>query len=385
MPDKHALLGGSSAHRWLECPPSARIEENMQDITGSAAAEGTLAHAIAELKLRKQFEVMTQKTFTTRMNKLKKDPLYQEEMQRHTDTYTAYITEKAMEYESVPLVDIEAQLDYSEWAPEGFGTGDCVITGGDMLWIIDFKYGKGVQVEADHNPQLMLYALGALQKYSMIYNIQQVKMAIIQPRRDHISEWEISKTDLLQWAESYVKPRAQLAYNGGGEFCPGESQCRFCKAKGRCKALADYNLVLTEKQDTPPGMLGGAEISDVLHRVDPLLKWAEAVKDYALHAILNGETIPGWKAVEGRSIRKFNDQDAAFNALRENGIDEALLYERKPITLSAAEKMIGKQQFELVCGPYVVKPYGAPALAPESDPRKPYSTAASDFDGLEQI
>lgn len=383
MPGAHAILGASSSHRWLLCTPSARIEASLPDTSSTAAQEGTLAHEMAELKLRKYFTLeISPKAFTTRLNKLKKHELYQEEMLEHTETYLDYIKECAMHYLAKPTVDIEVRLDFSELVPDGFGTGDCIIVGGDTLHIIDFKYGKGVQVEASNNSQMMLYAIGALNRYGFIYPIKTIKLTIFQPRRDHISEWEISVDELNKWAEGFVRPRAKLAYEGAGDFCPGEEQCRFCRAKGRCKALRDYNLQIMEIHDTEPGMMTYSEIATVLSRADLFLKWIDAVREYALTAALAGDEIPGFKVVAGTSRRVFTDQDAAFAALQEAGYNEAVLYERKPITLAGAEKLAGKKAFEEICGAYIDKPYGAPTLVPENDRREPYIKAAADFAGL---
>lgn len=385
MSEEHALLGPSSAHRWLACTPSARLEEGLPDTAGRAASEGTVAHAVAELKARKLFDGMGPRKYTTEMNKLKKDPLYSEEMQKHTDTYRDYLQEIAMGYPDAPIASIETRIDFGNWVPEGFGRGDCIIAGSNRITVVDFKYGKSPngRVDAENNPQMMLYALGALDAYQLCYQPEKVSMAIVQPRLDHISEWEISVDKLLKWAEEYVKPRAAMAYAGEGVFSPGEKQCKFCRAKGCCKALAEYQLKIAEKKETAPNLIDKNELSEILHQLGPLINWAEAVKAYALQSILNGEEVPGWKAVAGRSARKWGNQEDAFNTLKANGIEEALLYKREPITLSAVEKLVGKKQFESICGSYVVKPYGAPTLAEESDPREPYSNAVADFAGLE--
>jgi len=391
---KRAPLGASSAHIWLHCTPSARLGEKFPDSASKDAAEGTLAHKIAELKLRKAFiEPMGARTFNTRMNKLKKDPLYQEEMQGHTDTYIEYITECAMKYERAPTVAAETRLDYSAWVPEGFGTGDAVIVGDDTLQIVDFKYGKGVPVSVKDNAQLRLYALGALGLYSIIYPISRVKMAIVQPRLDSITEDEITVKELLDWAENVVKPAALLAWEGKGEFHPCEDAdggwCRFCRAKSQCSARAYNSQRLINDFGAPPDkeqpvdfhLLTNDEIGNALRRAEPFIKWVKDVKEYALAAILRGETVPGWKAVEGRSNRVFTDVDKAFAALLEAGFDEALLYKPKEhITLTEAEKLAGgRAKFTEICGKYVTKPYGAPKLASEDDKSPPYDKVAADF------
>lgn len=383
----HALLSASSAHRWLHCTPCARLEAGFPDTAGDYAREGTLAHEIAELKLRKKFlEPMSQKTFTTRMNKLKKHELYQQEMQGFTDIYIDYLAECAMRYPTSPSIAAEVRVDYAEWAPEGFGRCDCIMAGGDTLHIVDFKYGKGKPVSAAGNEQLRLYALGALRAYGLVYRISRVRMAIVQPRLDSITEDEMPAEALLDWAENVVRPAAALAYAGEGEFQAGD-WCQFCRARRECRARANTSLSIIEDFGAPPDktapiaatLLSYQEIGAALARAKPFIKWAADLESYALEAALHGKEIPGWKVVAGRSNRVFRDQDAAFAALQQAGFDEALLYERKPITLTQAEKLAGKAAFTELCGAYIEKPPGKPTLVPETDARPPYSSAAEDF------
>lgn len=387
---QHALLGASSAHRWLHCTPCARLEAGFPDTVSDYAREGTLAHEIAELKLRKKFlEPMSQKMFTTRMNKLKKHELYHPEMQGFTDTYIDYLTECAMRYPVSPSIAAEVRVDFAEWAPEGFGRCDCIIAGGDTLEIIDFKYGKGKPVSAAGNEQLRLYALGALRAYGLVYRIKRVRMAIVQPRLDSITADEMPVEALLDWAENVVRPAAALAYAGEGDFRAGD-WCQFCRARSACRARANTSLSIIEDFGAPPdktapiaaALLSGKEIGAALERARPFIKWAADLESYALEAVLRGEEIPGWKAVAGRSNRVFRDQDAAFDALKQAGFDEALLFEYKPITLTQAEKLAGKTAFATLCGAYIEKPPGKPALVPASDARPPYNSAAEDFAAL---
>lgn len=392
---KHALLPASGAARWMHCTPSARLEEKFPDEGSEYAAEGTLAHAIAELKVRKKFvEPMGPKKFTTAMNKLKKDPLYQEEMDRYTEDYLDYVSKVVMSYKTAPHVAVELRLDYSRYAPEGFGTGDCIVIGGDTLHVIDFKYGKGVVVDVENNPQLMLYGLGALEAYSMFYSPTTVMLTVFQPRAegDTVKEWSISRDDLLNWGVFTIKPQAELAFKGEGDFVPGD-WCRFCRAKATCRKRANANTALedfkgvaapskSESGNFPmPPLLTDAEVGEVLQKAFDLEKWVSDLKDYALSAVLDGKEIPGWKAVEGRTSRKFDDTDAAFTDIEAAGYDEAILYERKPLTLAAVEKVLGKGKFAEVAGTHVVVSQGKPTLAPESDKRPPYHPhdAASDF------
>lgn len=392
----HALLGASSARKWLNCTPSARLEATLPDTTSTYAEEGTLAHTIAELKLRKKYvdTSMTDRTFKSRMKKLTTDPLYADEMQACTDEYLDYITGVAMGYDTAPYIVTEKQVDYSRFAPEGFGTADCIIIGADTMHVIDYKHGKGVPVYAENNPQMMLYALGALEAYGMLYAINTINMAIVQPRLDSISEFSIGRGALVDWGILDVQDKAEAAFAGTGEFCPGEwCTNNFCKARFTCRARGAANTALEDfaginapsfsdsgKFPQPP-LLSDAEVGDVLQRAIDLAKWADSLKEYALEAILNGSEIPGWKAVEGRSNRAFDDVDAAFSRVEAAGYDEALLFERKPITLTAVEKLLGKANFNTLLGEHIVKPAGKPALALASDNREAYNpkSAAGDF------
>lgn len=391
---KHAILPASGAARWMACAPSARLEEQFPDTGSEYAAEGTLAHAIAELKVRKKFvEPMGLKKYNARLNKFKKDPLYQDEMDRYTNDYLDYISSVVISYKTAPHVAVELKLDLSKYAPESFGTGDCIVLGGDTLHVIDFKYGRGVVVSPENNPQLMLYGLGALDAYGMLYNPTHVILTIFQPRAegDTVKEWEISRDDLVNWGVFTVRPAAQMAFSGKGKFKPGD-WCRFCRARHTCRARAEVHTALedfgspnskTETGKLPkPPLLTDAEVGEVLGQAIDLEKWVSDLKEYALSAVLAGKEIPGWKTVEGRSRREFDDITTAFDAIKAAGVDEAMLYERKPLTLAALEKTLGKKKFLEIAGAHVVTPPGKPTLVPESDKRPPYSlkpTAEEDF------
>lgn len=382
-PITHAKLGASSAARWLACPPSADLCERFPDKGSSFAAEGTLAHELAELKVRKHFTPMSKTAYTRAYNKIKKDELYTPEMDHVTDDYLEYIKDCAIQYDAAPSVICEVQVDFSAYVPGGYGTADCIMLGGGTMRVIDFKYGKGVPVSAEENPQMMLYAIGALAQYSLLYRIDKVILTIAQLRLGAPEEWETTPDELYKWAGEYVQPRAKLAWEGKGDFAPG-SHCRFCKVRAQCKALAESNMTIERYQpSSEPNLLSDTEIGDVLVHAEPFIKWLEAVKEYALGAVLEGKTIPGWKAVEGRSVRQFDDVDQAFSDLKAAGVDEALLYERKPLTLAAVEKLLGKAQFAELCSAHIIKPHGKPALAPESDKRPAYSRAAADFEAIE--
>lgn len=393
-PEKHALLSASSASRWLKCTAAPRYEEQFPENTTDYAEEGRLAHAICELKVIKQFTTqLTPRTFTTRLKRLKANPLYQDEMDKTSDLYVEHLTEKAMQYDTKPNVAVEVRVDFSEYVPEGFGTCDCIMIGGDTLNITDYKHGKGVPVSAEGNSQMRLYALGALKRYAPIYGntIKKVCMTIDQPRIQEPSSETITVEELRAWGES-IKPAAAKAYMGLGEFCPGE-HCRFCRGKAKCKARAAINTALEEFKDCVPrndekpplfgqGTLTDEEIGDLLIRGQELVKWYKDLEEYALGTILKGGTIPGWKAVAGRSNRTFTDTEAALNAAMAAGYDKSLLYDLKPKTLTELEKLMGKAEFADKLGSFVVKPVGKPTLALLTDKREAYNPAAADFAGI---
>ena len=391
-PEQHALLSASAASRWLVCTAAPRYEEQFPESTSEYAEEGRLAHSFCELKLLKKFTVsITPKAFTTRINKLKKDAKYNPEMEKTSDLYIEHLTERAMQFDSAPYVTAEVRVDYSEYAPEGFGTCDCVMIGGDTIIITDYKHGKGVPVSAEDNPQMKLYALGALKKYRAIYGdtIKKVVLVIEQLRlSEEPSMWETTVDELIAWGES-IKGIAEKAFMGLGEFVPGE-HCRFCRGKAQCKVRASVNTALEEFKDCVPeakaqpgdNILTDAEIGDLLIRGAELVSWYNDLEEYALNATLSGKEIPGWKAVAGRANRAFTDHDAAIKAIIAAGYDEALLYERKPLTLSALETLIGKKDFAEKFGQFITKPLGKPTLVPMSDKREPYNAAAADFAGV---
>ncbi len=382
MADKqHALLSASGAHRWLNCTPSARLEENFENKQTVYTQEGTLAHELAELKLRKNYETMSTRKFNSELKKIKENELYKPEMDNHTDTYAEYI-KQIMYTSKAPCIFIEYKTDYSKYAKEGFGTTDCVIIEGNTLHVIDFKYGQGVAVSAENNPQMMLYALGIYEANSIIYDIKNVVLAIIQPRLDSISEWNISIEDLIKWGNEVVVPKAEDAFAGIGDFIPGE-YCRFCKAKGECRARAEANLQAIEIRKTvDKNLLANDEIGVILKQCTDVEDWLKDLRDTALNKILNGEKIEGWKAVEGRSNRVITNIDEAFELLKKAGFDEAVLYERKPLSLTELEKLVGKKKFAELLADYIEKPKGKPALVDSSDKRPDFeskTTAEEDF------
>lgn len=366
---KHALLSASGAARWLACPPSARLEETMPEQPSEYADEGRLAHEIAELKVRKAFvEPMGVRKFNNRIKKFRENPLFQDEMLKHTDVYLDYIMSETMRYATTPYVAVEKRVDFSRCVPEGFGTADCVICGNGTLQVIDLKYGKGVPVSADHNPQMMLYALGAYTDCCLLFPIELIKMTIVQPRLDVISEFSMFPSDLISWAESTVKPTAVKAFAGEGEYVSGD-HCRFCRAKSLCRARAEFNTAIEDEYPKKPPIISSSEVGELLTKARDLKHWIKDLEEFALSECLAGREIPGWKAVEGRSTRAFTDQEAAFNVLLAHDVEEAILYERKPLTLAAAEKVVGKTKFNDLLADYIIKPPGKPTLVVEGDKR----------------
>ena len=372
----HAALTASGSHRWIACPPSALLERQFPDTTSEAAREGTLAHEICEIKARQKLfkkgdaGFIAKAAATRELNKLRKDPLYADEMEDHTDGYAEELDLLALGFTEKPHIALETRLDLSDWVPEGFGTADCIMIGGDRLLVADFKYGKGVKVEAEKNTQMQLYALGAWKKFNLIYSVRTVAMVIIQPRLSvNPSVWEEPVEDLLSFG-GYVKERAGMAAKGEGDFCPGEEQCRFCRARAQCRARADYNIQMAfgDLGEMPP-LITDAEVGGYLTKGEDVAKWLKDLQEYALSTCLSGGEIPGYKAVEGRGSRDWTDQDAAFKALQQSGIPEEMMYERKALTLAALEKVVGKKAFADTVGEYIEKKPGKPALVKASDKR----------------
>ena len=370
MPTQHALLSASSAHRWLHCTGSPLLEKDFPDSTSVYAQEGTLAHEFCELKLKKYTTMMPKGAYTRAHNKIMKSELWQNEMESTSETYLEYVKGIMLACDTKPVVVIEKRVDFSRYVPEGFGTADCLILAGDTLHVVDYKHGKGVIVDADHNPQMMLYALGAMDEFALVYRFETVHMTIVQPRVNNISEFTMSAEDLRSWGESVVKPKAEAAVSGNGEFEAGD-WCRFCRAKRQCRTRYEANdtlyTELSERHD--PRLITLDELGEYLKRGKDMAAWLEDMKEYALSESLAGADVPGWKAVEGRGSRAFTDTDEAVDILIKNGIDESVLYERRVLTLAQMEKAVGKKAFGEIVGNLVVKNPGKPTLVEESDKR----------------
>jgi hypothetical protein len=358
---RHALLTASGSKRWLSCPPSARLEATFADKETTAAAEGTAAHALAEYKVKRALRYFCKRPMSE---------FEDEVMDQATDDYAAFILEQMAEMRKAgaePTVMVETRLDFSDWVPDGFGTGDCIIIGGDTLHIVDLKYGAGVLVEAEGNSQMRLYALGAIQQFGCLYDVKTVHMTIFQPRRDNVSTATMTVEELMAWAETELRPKAELAFAGEGEYHPG-SWCLFCKAADRCRARAEENLKLAREEFGLPPLLTDEEIETLLPRLPDMVKWANDLQAYALDAAVNhGKHWDGFKLVEGRSIRRYADEEAVAKAAEENGYRD--IYRKALINLGEMERLMGKKRFNEILGAYIVKPPGKPTLVPVGDKR----------------
>ena len=374
----HAVLSASGSHRWLNCTPSARLELEFENTGSEAAKEGTAAHALCEHKLKRALHMRSRRPVSDYDS---------DEMEECTDAYVDFVMEQYEAAKQVcedPVILIEQRLDFSCYVPDGFGTGDCLIISDDRLHIIDFKYGMGVLVEAEGNPQMKLYALGALAVYDALYDIREVSMTIFQPRRENVSTWTIPVEDLKAWAENELKPRAKMAYDGEGEYLPGE-WCTFCRAAVRCRARAEEKLKLAQTEFRMPPLLTDAEIEEILAVLPDLTKWANEITAYALDAALNhGKEWNGFKVVEGRSVRKYRDEAAVAEAAKEAGYKD--IYRQSLIPLTEMQRLMGKDRFEEILGGLITKAPGRPTLVPISDkrPAMNVSNAINDFNEIKE-
>lgn len=375
----HAVLSASGSHRWLNCTPSARLELEFENTTSEAAREGTAAHALCEHKLKK---------FLKKRSKRPVSDYNSDEMEECTDAYAEFVMEQYEEAKKSckdPVILIEQKLDFSCYVPEGFGTGDCIIISDDKLHIIDFKYGQGIFVEAEHNPQMMLYALGTLEIYDALYDIKEVSMTIFQPRRENVSTWTIPIEELKVWAEEELKPKAQMAYDGDGEYLPGE-WCTFCKVSVKCRARAEEKMKLARLEFKMPPLLTDAEIEEVLDVLPDLTKWANEITAYATEAAIHhGKEWNGFRVVEGRSNRKYRDELLVAEAAREHGYTD--IYRQTLIPMTEMQKLMGKSAFEEILGDLIYKPPGKPILVPNTDkrPAMNVTNAENEFDKIMEL
>lgn len=397
----HATLSASGAERWINCPGSVKMAAHFPSLSSSAAEEGTLAHELAAFLIEHRDEIDHRSddaaavAFSSGIAGLAReiDAFYAdhkdldddfEYMKRVIDPYVDYVVaeyQAALKADEAAVLMTEQRVDFSDIVPGGFGTSDVIIIGGGRVTVIDLKYGKGVAVSAKDNPQIRLYALGAINLFDVIYDFDRVKMVIYQPRRDSVTEEEMPVDDLKAWAEAVVKPAAEKALSDNPPYHPGDwCDPHFCPGAGVCKARADYCLGLERHSGKDPALLTDEEISDALQRAEALRSFAKKLNDYALGEIQTGHPIPGWKVVEGKTNRAYTDLDKVAEAAIAAGYPEALIYQRSLIGITGMEKLMGKKKFQEVLGKLVEKPQGAPKLAPESDERPAFNSAKADFD-----
>lgn len=378
----HAVLSPSAASRWLACTPSARLELQFPDTAGDFAKEGTLAHEIGETLLQFATAQIELDEETKRLDVAKKSPFYCDEMLDYADGYASFVWERfqvAQQTTSDAVLRIEEKIDLTAYVPEGFGTGDAVILADGTMEIIDLKYGKGVRVSSENNKQMMLYALGMLDMFGYMYAVKKVRMTIYQPRLDNISEWEMDAAELEAWGLNELQPRAEMAFEGSGEFVPG-AHCRFCRAKAQCRALAEKNIEVAKHESDDPALMTPEEVAAVLAEVDGIKNWITAVEEYALQAALDGKQFPGFKLVEGRSNRKYANEEAVAKKLTDNGYQAAAIFEPAKLkTITNMEKAITKKAFTVLLSDLIIKPQGKPTLVPADDKRAEWSSAANDF------
>lgn len=388
MPDKHAVLSASAAERWMNCPGSVAATKDLPGATSIYAEEGTLAHSLCELKLCKLFGIpkpMKRTEWQESWAKIKADPLYQPEMENCSDTYIEHIQEVAMACACRPAVFVEQMVDFSEYVPDGFGTSDCILVTEKTLHVFDYKHGKGVPVSAVDNKQLKLYGIGAwIWVRAFFPNIEEVVLHVIQPRINNISVWSIPLPDLLAWAENEVKPAAKRALSDDAPFVPSEKQCRFCGIRATCRARMENAQAIKNSQNFGklPPTLTDAEVGEALTLGKQVADWLKKLESYASKKLETGGSIPGYKLVAGRTTRVWDDQNTAFADMREHGIDDALLFERVPITVAKLEKAIDKKLFAQIVEPHITVSPGKPTMVPESDNRPTWSAAKADFAGL---
>ena len=383
MAGKHAILSPSAAHRWMNCTAAPLLEKDVEDKGSTFAEEGTLAHAYCAKKL-KEFLGLSVDDENAEIAQLA-EKYHSGEMDEYTDTYKTIVLEKfnaARTKTKDAQLLVEVKLDFSHYVPDAFGTSDAIIIADGVMEVIDFKYGKGVKVSAVENPQMMIYALGACDLFNFEYNIQKVRMTIVQPRIDNLSEFEINATDLINWAVDELQPKAKEAYAGGKQK-PGE-WCQFCKVKAKCKALAT-TCVNAQQLNQDPKLISKEEMErNILPLLSTFKTWLSGVEEYSLQQALDGVQYQGFKIVEGRSIRKITDQSAVMELLGKEGFaKESYIKPTELRSITDLEKLIGKKRFGTLCADYINKPQGKPTLVPESDKRPAFNQAADDFKDIQ--
>lgn len=373
MPDTHSRFSPSSADRYIHCPPSLLLGEEVgpEDTSSDYTREGTEAHSLGEYLLR------------TALGEKMEDPrtgfhYYNEEMQDCAEGYRDAVLEifHTLQRDCPDaIISVEQRIDFSEYVEDGFGTSDAVLIGNGEMFVVDYKHGKGVEVSAEDNSQLKCYALGAYLAFSPLYDINKITLVIYQPRISNFSQWSLTPEALLLWADTILRPAAEMALHGEGDFACG-AWCRFCKAKAVCRKRAEENMALARYDFARPSTLEDDEINIILERVDNLVAWANDVKEYALERALSGYAWDNWKVVEGRSVRKFSDEDAVAKKVETAGFDP---YQRKLLGITEMQKMLGKKKFEELLGSLIIKPEGKPTLVSRADKRPEINTAMTDF------
>lgn len=382
---KHAILSASSAHRWMNCTPSARLEENFENTTSTFAEEGAFMHEMGELKLRNYLGGINESTYKEKLKELQANQFFNSDIEEAVDVYVTFAKELIEETKKNckdPIILLEQRLDFSKHVESGFGTGDLIIVADGVLHVVDLKGGQGVKVYSEKNPQMLLYSLGALALFDCLYDIHTVRMSICQPRLDNISTYEIEIEELLNWAENVLKPAAQLAWNGEGEFYPSEYTCKFCKAKATCRARADKNLDIAKFDFKQASLLSKEEIIEILSKADEIATWCKDIWSWAEMRAIEGEKFEGFKLVEGRSTRAYGDESTVVAKLIEAGYSEDEIFTKSLKGITALEKSLGKKVFAQVLDGCIIKPQGKPTLVANSDKRQAItlnSTAEADF------
>ncbi len=376
----HALLSASGASRWMNCTASARYEDNFPDNSSPYAEEGTLAHELGEIIVKQHLNQITSEDFQQKLNEIEKSKYFCEEMFNYMMGYGNYIAkrlEDTLQINPTAFAEVEIRLDFSKWVPEGFGTGDCMIITDKTIEIIDLKYGKGYKVDAKNNPQMRLYALGVLSRYSLIYQFESVKTVVYQPRTSSEPSFEeISVVELLRWAENEVVPKAKEAFEGNGVFCPSESSCKFCRAKQVCGGRTEKNQEVLIKYYDPEKIteLTLDTVGFILTQGADIKKWLSDLESLVIKSLSSGTPVDGWKLVEGRSNRTYKNQAEAKMKLLEAGIPEDDFIEESMISISKLEKKLGKEKVGELLEGLITKPKGKPSLVPDSDRRKAINT-----------
>lgn len=384
----HAVLSASGSSRWLNCTPSARLEEKFPNKSSDYAQEGTLAHEFSEYVLRKDLGKISKKEFEKEYSKIKNSEFYSEEMDEYVQVHVDYVLEQLRQSNKTTkgssIILIEERVNLSEYIEEGSGTCDVMIIGDGVLEVIDLKYGKGVRVSAEENSQLKLYGLGALDLVSLMYDIHTVKLTIVQPRMDSISSFEISVPDLKKWAEDFVIPRAELAFKGEGEQVTGD-WCKFCKAKSVCRKLAEENLEIMKHEFSDPKELSDSEILDIYKKSSKISDWLNSIAEHIFNEALNGKKWDGYKLVEGRSNRVFSDPEKVEQKLIELKFNPEDYIISKLAGIGQIEKLVGKNKIDSILGDLIIKPPGKPTLAPDYDKRPEFGTNQAKIDFAEEI